>query len=415
MIYKHHKCGSYNIHTVKTNKFKTMQIEIVFRNNIDEKTLGTRSLLFDMLVENSNRYKTRREISLREEELYSTFISTYSSKLGNVVYSSIIVNCLDPKYLNDSLEDIIKFPFELIFEPNVIDEEFDKETLNFIKERTITEIESIKEEPRSLAIQNALKEMDSNSISSKLVQGTKEEIESITPSSLYETYKYVLKHDYVDIYVLGNFNEDEVINLINKYAKFNTIKTHPLELFISNNIRKKEILKTENSSYKESNIVFLLNTLDLTEYERKYVMPVFNQILGGGSLETKLSKNLRSKKSLCYSIGSLYQKYDNLLLIRTGVEKSNVDKSISEIKKTIKEMNNITDDEMRRAISSILASINMGLDSPGRLIDNYMFNTIGELDLIEERLKIYKKVSKEDVLKLNKKIKLNTIYVLEGE
>ena len=34
-IIKKHDNGSYNIHTIKCNKFKNIQIEVVFRNNIN--------------------------------------------------------------------------------------------------------------------------------------------------------------------------------------------------------------------------------------------------------------------------------------------------------------------------------------------------------------------------------------------
>ena len=35
MIYKVYKNNTYNIYTVKTDKFKTCHMEIVFRNNIE--------------------------------------------------------------------------------------------------------------------------------------------------------------------------------------------------------------------------------------------------------------------------------------------------------------------------------------------------------------------------------------------
>ena len=47
MKYKLHKNGSYNIHTIKTDKFKTIRMEIIFRNNFNSETTSSRTALFN--------------------------------------------------------------------------------------------------------------------------------------------------------------------------------------------------------------------------------------------------------------------------------------------------------------------------------------------------------------------------------
>lgn len=34
MKYKEYKCNSYNVYTVKTNRFKTSHIELIFRGEV---------------------------------------------------------------------------------------------------------------------------------------------------------------------------------------------------------------------------------------------------------------------------------------------------------------------------------------------------------------------------------------------
>jgi len=58
MVYKLHKNGSFNIHTIKTDRFKNIQMEILFRNNLDEKNVHKRVVLFDTLMASSKEYKT---------------------------------------------------------------------------------------------------------------------------------------------------------------------------------------------------------------------------------------------------------------------------------------------------------------------------------------------------------------------
>ena len=65
MIYEMYKCNSFNVHTLKTNKFKTSHIEIIFRKQIIKEELGSYALLIDVLSENSKAYPTRKDLIIK--------------------------------------------------------------------------------------------------------------------------------------------------------------------------------------------------------------------------------------------------------------------------------------------------------------------------------------------------------------
>lgn len=137
MKYKLHKNGSYNIHTIKTDKFKTIRMEIIFRNNFNSETTSSRTALFELLTENSKNYKTKRALNLKEEELYNAVIYSESIKLGNQIISSINLEFLNPKFTKDEyFEEALSLPFDLIFNPNIKGEEFDADTLEVVKKKT---------------------------------------------------------------------------------------------------------------------------------------------------------------------------------------------------------------------------------------------------------------------------------------
>ena len=417
MNYKLHKNGSYNIHTIKTDKFKTIRMEIIFRNNFNSETTSSRTALFELLTENSKNYKTKRALNLKEEELYNAVIYSESIKLGNQIISSINLEFLNPKFTKDEyLEEALSLPFDLIFNPNIKGEEFDADTLEVVKKRLISELSNIQEDPKKKAIVNALEFMDPKSISSKNIVGTKKQIEDVTPTQVYKEYINSLNHDYIDIFIIGDFEENIVIDLINKYAHFKTIKNHKLDLFVNNKSHPKMRKKTDKSADAQSQIIYIYNTVSLNEHERKYIMQIYNMILGGGALETKLAQNLRNKNSLCYGVQSIYNKYDNLLIITTSVDKDNIEKAKKLIQSSVNEMKKeVTEEELTHAITSSISSINMAFDYQNRIIANYLFNYMAELDPMDIRISKYKEVTLKDVKNLSKKIKLNTIYVLEGD
>ena len=76
----------------------------------------------------------------------------------------------------------------------------------------------------------------------------------------------------------------------------------------------------------------------------------------------------------------------------------------------------IKDEDLENAKKLILTNLNSSLDVPGRIIDNYIFKNLYDLDDLETRINNYKLVTKEDIIAFAKKIKINTILcVRDGE
>lgn len=406
--------GSFNLHTIKTNRFKNIRMEIHFRNNVDPETLVKRTLLFELLLESSKNYPTKRDIILKCEELYNATLYAKSSKVGNEVINTVVFDFLNPEYTNDDyLSEAIELPFDIIFNPNVDDDLFNEEKLNTIKLRNIAEVSSLKEQPSKYCILKALEVMDKKSVSSLSLLGNEESINRVTPSNIYQEYLNILEHDYVDIFVIGNIDENEIVNLVNQHQHFNTIKTHELTMYVNNKPAKKRTVK-DKSDFTQSHINFIININNLTEEERSYTAHLFNHILGGSSLDTRLYQKLRGENSLCYGVKSIYNKYDRLIIITTSVDHANVGKAKKLIEDTIKGMKSITENELNNAKQAIITSINMTLDSPTQIISNYLFNAIADLDLVEDRIEKYQSITTKDVEKLTNKISINTIYIMEA-
>lgn len=414
MIYKKHIMNGYNLHTIKTDKFKLVHIEIIFRNNVVKEDVAKRNLLFDLLCESSNSYKTKRELLLEMENLYNAQIYDVTTKVGNNIISNICMDYISSSYINEDLSDeAIKLLFDLIFNPFVINEEFDNKTFNLIKDKLKDVIKGIKENPKKYAILRSLKCLG-DTTSSYGSLGTLEELDNITPENIYKYYEEVLKHDFVDIYVIGNINVEKISKIVDKYSKFKVIKNHECPMY-SKNYKGKLVKYSEKSPNVQTNIDVILNLYKLTDYEKKYTANVYNLILGGGSLETKLYKKLRTENSLCYNVGSMYQKYDNLIIVSTAVDVNAKDKAIKLIKDAVKEMsNNITEEELSQAKKLIITSLNMNKDNIGKLVDNYFYMDASDLDDFETRIKTFMDVTVEELYELSKKITYRVIYSLDG-
>ena len=198
------------------------------------------------------------------------------------------------------------------------------------------------------------------------------------------------------------------------YMKFNVIKNHEVGMYVSN-VKRKPVILSDKSSNAQSNIVVLVNLNNLTTDEKKYAANMYNLILGGGSLETKLYQKLRVENSLCYNVGSMYQKYDGLIIITTSVDINKSNLAVQLIKTCLKEMKtNISDEELVNAKALAKTSLNMTNDNIGRIVDNAYYQNISDLDELDVRLDKFDKVSIRDVKKVAEKTSISTIYVLEG-
>ena len=418
MIYKTYKRNSYNIYTIKTDKFKTCHMEIIFRNNITKEEITKRSLLTEMLVENTSKYNTRRKMIIELENLYNSYFYSITNRVGSSILTSFCFDFINPKLVNEKIDEFIKFPLNAILNPNISNDEFDITTFEYIKERVKKDIESIVEEPKKYSIRKLLENMCKNTESKININGYIEDLENINNSNLFDYYKEMIKHDFIDIYIIGNLDMDNVSKIIENNFKINILKSHKINYNIINKSIKIPKKIYDYYPFSQENICIGYNIENPTNFEKNYVAHIFNNILGGGSLESKLYQTLRNESSLCYNCVSLYQKYDNLIILHTAISKENENTAIKLMKKAIDDIKkgNITTKEINNAKQLIITTINISLDVPGRIIDNYLFKNLYGLEDLDTRIQKYNKVTKQDIMNFAKKIKLNTILcVRDGE
>ncbi len=419
MKYQKYEFDTYNIYTIQTNKFKNCHMEILFYDNAKKEELGLRNFLVDFMCHSSKKYPKRKDLVIQLEELYQSFLYGVSSKVGNMVLSSFVYDFLNPEYVNDEkyLQNVLKLPFEVIEHPNATNNAFDERTFKIIQKRILRDIEAIKENATNYALRQALLNMDKDSITASSVLGTKEDVEQITPESLYEYYQKFYANSLCNIYIIGDLNMDEVVKIINKNFHNNCLKNHRVEAFVENKSRKKELVVKEKSEFCQTNLVMGFNLEKLTKEERFATLYFFDEIFCSGGLKSKLYSSLREENQLCYSVSSISAKYDNLYYVYVGLDKKNVSLAVKLIKKCMKEMaqGKISEEEMEMAQNQLQTSLDVVFDNQNSLINNYVFHSIVGTPLFEELKEAYQKITVKDLKSLGKKLKLNFIYELQSK
>lgn len=413
-----YKNKNYNLHTIYTDAFKKYHMNLVFSEKLDYKKAVAFCLLIDILTDASKNYPSSKLVARSLDQNYIIDFYGSFSKSGSIINCQINCDFIDPEYIKDKnyLENIIKFVFEMIGNPNIVENGFEETTFNIIKSRFILECKKKEEDPNFLAFKDAFRLFDEDNIACFSVYSMVDYAKKITREELYEYYKEFISCKSVDIFVTGNIKSDEINEIIKKYSPFKANKYQMIndEVYVKNRIIPKS--KTIKSSLNQSTIITIFNVNNLNKFEREFVMPFYLNILNNSGLTSKLYENLRNKNSLCYSVSTSYVERCNFLNTKCNVRIGTEKKALTLIKKSYNEMKkNITKEEFigaYYAYESSLKSIPDSISSINRIYANKYY--IG-FSTYEEKMKKFKTVTVEDIYKVANKIKLNTVYIRKGD
>ena len=418
MNYEKYSYGAYNLYIINTNKFKTIKVTVNFRTKSLENEITIRNILKMILLNSCKDYPKEKDLIIESENLYDLKVSSLSSRVGNYSILSFNLEFLNEKYTEKNMNEYsLDFFMNLLFKPNVQDNKFDQTSFNVVTNVLRKSINSIKDNKTKYSIIKVLEVMNHNMPYSFNPFGKIEELDSITPESLYEYYKKVLTNDLVDILVVGEVDSEKIREYFTNNFKVNTYKKVKNDILLPNILPRKKVKKIiEKDNVNQSKLAIGLRISNMTDYERKYVLRVYNEILGGGG-NSMLFNTIREKHSLAYYINSFSQFYDNIAIIYAGVNSSKINMAIKLIKDTLNKMGKgiFSDEDLNNAIQTIISAIEVSEDSNTGIINNYYAQSLVNADNLDIKIKKYSNITKEDVVNIAKKIKMDTIYILEGD
>lgn len=423
MKYKKISSYSYNLHIIKTDKFKTVTVKVNFKRKVEKAEITKRNMIINMLCDSTENFETKRLMAIETENLYDLYYRGMNYISGKYNVMGFDVTFLNEEYTEKGMLDkSIKFLSDLIFKPNIEKTrtgiKFNEESFNLSYNLLESNIISSKENPDQYSKIRCLENMEPDSIISYRSVGYMEDLEKITSKDLYKYYTTVLSNDIMDIFVIGNVNERHIKKVIED--NFSSIKTFkkPGESHFIRARRTRFLPKTiiEKQKINQSKLVLGYKIDKMTDFELRYVLNVYSYILGGGP-DSKLFKNVREKNSLCYYISSVGVPLNSILTINAGINKSDFKKAVSLIKKEVYNMKkgNFSNEDIIKAKITYVNSLKELEDNPESIISLYAGMEYLDSDDLDTRFLKINKVTKKDVVNLASKIHLDTVYLLEGE
>lgn len=411
-----------NLHIIKTNKFKTNLLSVFLSTPLSKESVTKNALIPAVLRSGSRNMNTQDEISIALEEMYGASFDCGIDKIGDDQVLKFYLETINNEFLpenEDTLSTAIKILLEVVFNPLINENQFNKEYVESEIKNLKQVIEGRKDSKATYAYERCIEEMYKNMPYSLYKYGNVEDLETINSKNLYEQYTNLVNNCKIDIFISGDVEEsikESVINNdnIQKLKERNAICT------VNNKENRKKELKqeqqiSESMDINQGKLIIGLDILEENDSD-KYTALVYNAILGG-TPTSKMFQNVREKNSLAYTASSSFIRQKANVFIKCGIDIENYEKALKIIKEQLEDMKKgeFTDKNIEEAKTNIISTINFIPEEQDTELMYYFSQELSGYEMnYEEYIKKINFVSKQNIIDLANRIQVNTIYFLKN-
>ena len=289
------------------NRFKQEGLSVQLVRPMCKQEAALNALLPAVLLRGSRTAPDLRAITLRLDDLYGAALGSQLRRVGDYQTTGLSCSFMKEAYALDNdavFEPMVAFLEELLFCPLLENGVFSGEYVESEKRNLLSAIASQRNDKRAYAGAQMMKIMCKEDSFGVPRLGDPEDVEAITPESLYAHYEKILRESPVHVFYVGGENPERIARLIT--PMFQKLNRNP-------------ILLPEQTAFHDCGGGEQTEQMDVTQGKLAmgFVSPVtlrdgdfvpmqiFNTIFGGGMI-SKLFRKLREEMSLCYDISSTY-------------------------------------------------------------------------------------------------------------
>ena len=401
--------------SITDKRYKKNLISVAFSTQLSEDTATENVIVPVLLTKCNSKLPTYKAFNNKMSRLYASGIGGTAGRQYDLQTISFGAYYLDDIYalsgekmtgiMTDILIDCLTSP---VTENGVFSEKF----VELEKKTVIDNIETAINDKRSYAIERAMKTICKGEPASVCSYGTVEKAKLITPDSAYKAYRRMLETMPCEIICTGCSEFDGVAEKF--AAAFEKAGRHDIEntTIALSPVKTQTEEVTERLTVNQSKLV-----LGFKSHSDDDAALVLLQKIFGGTTSSKLFRNVREKMSLCYYCSAARNDLKGIMLVNSGVENENIEKTKEAVIDQLEEIKNgnFTNEDINFAEMAIKNDFKSVADSAGN-VSNWYFDCIRKNDIVtpEEKLGRYLGVSKERIIAAAKSMVLDSVYVLTG-
>ncbi len=409
------KLGEQLYLTVLPNdKFKRNKISINFMVPNERDSATAYALLPGVLERAYEDYPTMIDFSRKLNMMYSASLrtGTYVTGSNRSLRFSIqgIKNeyCLNGENLLNEMCDVL---LGVIFRPCLEDGHFIDEWLEIEKYKLREEIRSELNDKRGYCVKNARRLFFKDSMNGVERLGYEEDIDSLSSVRLYEHYRQLLSSSSIEIFVSADNAGSITDKLIKAFSYKRSGVTSPIPTVLTP-CEDETLIRDEKMDTVQGKICLMYTTTRLLDRNERFKMLVANALFGG-TVSSRLFKNVREKQSLCYYCAAGFSGFTSSMSVDSGVEHENSQKTVDAIKKELSDLLNgpITEKEIDEVKLTLKNSLMSSYDSLSSLEAWYMNEAfIGTGLSPEDAVKLIYSVTEADIREMLGLLHLNVLY-----
>ena len=411
-------------HFIQTDLFKTNMISCIITVPLTRENVTKNALIVSMLRRGTANFKTQLELSRELENLYGTAFECGIDKYGDNQILRFYMDSINDKFaLNNEeiLKNTMNILLDIICNPLLENGKLKEEYLKLEKENLSKIIKSKIDDKDLYAYETCISKMYGDNGFGLYKYGYLEDLENITVDNLTEHYNNLIQNSKIDIFVSGDFDEENVKNILLNNENLQKLRPR-IENYTLNNefTEQKENIENVNEVIEQMDVTQgkLVIGMDVNSKcdKLQFKTLLYNIILGSGA-NSLLFQNVREKESLAYSIKSLYVKQKANIFIRAGIEIPNFEKAVNLIKEQLEMMKrgDFSDEDLASAKEYVKAGIVAIETEQDTGIIYYIGQEISKTNTtIEEYLKNVQEITREDIIEIANSVEINTIYFLKN-
>jgi predicted Zn-dependent peptidase len=398
-------------------EFKSQRICVTVFVPLDIENVSRNAILPGLLSRSCSKFPDFTGFRKKLADLYNLSIDSSVSKIGDVQILSLTATFLSGKFTlfsEDVLISATEFLCELLFRPKLSGDAFYLDDFEHEKKELIENIESHYSDKRYYSKEKCISHMCKNEPYRVSEFGSKESAKLLSSRHPYLAWKKALQKAKVQILLIG----DKECNKVMSVFKKEFLKINRSELFKYDNKIIKEVEAprefSETQKIKQAKLVLGFRTGVTEEDSLVYAAFVMCEMFGGAG-NSKLFLNVRERLGLCYYCVSSFNNKKGILLVESGVDRSNVEKTKLEILKQLDDIkkSKFTDQDLLQAKLGIINTLALTDDSPAALSGFFIRQFFEKdkktpLEFAEE----IKKITREDILEISNLVRLDTVFKL---
>ena len=400
---------------IETSKFKDVTVNLRFNFPLTKENIVFSNLCAGIITDQCAAYPNKACFSRQLDQLYGAVYFAGTVLRGAVGSLSVVARVVNGRFIGeDILNKQLATLKEVVLRPVTTGDMFSPSLFAEAQNNLLAALARDKDRPNYYAYQQAIKIYGVDYPLALNGGGTEAGILEADNNEVYRWYKELCASADLEMIVIGDTDEKALLEFLDDFNQTKRAASLP---FCYKKPAGPYQQASESGKIDQSQLLMFyhhpLNSDDPAYYQSAVACTLFGQIP-----TSLLFKEVREKRSLCYSVYSRLFPYENTMMVATGIDKANIESTSELIEELRQEVakGNFADELVDMAKDMLINSYTTAADEPEGYVNEALRRLhVDDRQSTEEVIERIKAVSKVEVMACFAKLKLETVFSYQQE